>query len=72
MPDIVFLTLENVLTLHEDAIAFAGGSSGLRSIELLQGAIAQPQAGFAGEWANAFPSGMAAAYAALEPKSRIR
>jgi len=70
MPDIAFLTLEDVLPLHEDAIAFAGGSSGLRSIELLQEAIAQPR--FGGGWANAFPSGMAAAYAPLEPKSRIR
>jgi death on curing protein len=63
MPDIAFLTLEDVLTLHDDAIAFAGGLSGVRSIDLLQGAIAQPEAGFAGEWANKFPFGMAAAYA---------
>lgn len=48
MPDILFLTLEEVLALHEDAIAFAGGASGLRSIDLLQGAIAQPEASFAG------------------------
>lgn len=38
MTDIVFLTLEEVLALHDDAIAFAGGSSGVRSIDLLQGA----------------------------------
>ena len=63
MPDILFLTLEEVLALHDDAIAFAGGSSGLRSIDLLQGAIAQPEASFAGQLANAFPFGMAAAYA---------
>ena len=63
MPDILFLTLEEVLALHDDAIAFAGGGSGLRSIELLQGAIAQPEASFAGQLANAFPFGMAAAYA---------
>jgi death-on-curing protein len=44
-------------------IAFAGGASGLRSIDLLQGAIAQPDASFAGQLANAFPFGMAAAYA---------
>ena len=30
---------------------------------MLQGAIAQPEAGFGGEWANTFPFGMAAAYA---------
>jgi death on curing protein len=63
MPDIAFLTLEDVLTLHDDAIAFAGGSSGVLSIDFLQGAIAQPEAGFGGEWANEFPFGMAAAYA---------
>ena len=63
MTDILFLTLEDVLTLHDDAIAFAGGSPGVRSIDLLQAAIAQPEAGFGGEWANPFPFGMAAAYA---------
>ncbi len=63
MPDILFLTLEEVLALHDDAIAFAGGASGLRSLDLLQGAIAQPEASFAGQLANAFPFGMAAAYA---------
>lgn len=30
---------------------------------MLQSAIAQPKAGFGGQWANAFPFGMAAAYA---------
>jgi death-on-curing protein len=63
MDEIVFLTLEEVLTLHEDAIAFAGGSSGLRSLDLLQAAVAQPEASFGGQWANPFPFGMAAAYA---------
>jgi len=63
VPDITFLTLADVLTLHDDAITFAGGLSGVRSMDLLQGAIAQPEAGFVGEWANAFPFGMAAAYA---------
>ena len=62
MEEIVFLTLEEVLALHGDAIAFAGGSPGVRSMDLLQGAIAQPGASFAGEWANPFPFGMAAAY----------
>ena len=63
MAEIVFLTLEEILALHDDAIAFAGGSAGLRSIDLLQGALAQPETGFGGQWANAFPFGMAAAYA---------
>lgn len=63
MNDIFFLSLEDVLTLHGDAIAFAGGSPGVRSIDLLQAAIAQPEAGFGGEWANTFPFGIAAAYA---------
>lgn len=63
MTEIVFLTLEDVLTLHDDAIAFAGGETGVLSIDMLQSAIAQPEAGFDGQWANPFPFGMAAAYA---------
>jgi death on curing protein len=61
--DIIFLTLEDVLALHDDAITFAGGATGVRSMDLVQGAMAQPEAGFGGEYANAFPFGMAAAYA---------
>ena len=61
MADIVFLTTEDVLALHADGIAFAGGSGGLRSMDLLLSAVAQPAAGFGEEWANAFPFGMAAA-----------
>lgn len=63
MDEIIFLTLEELLALHDDAISFAGGESGVRSIELIQSALAQPQAGFGGQLANAFPFGMAAAYA---------
>ena len=63
MPDIIFLTLEEVLALHDDAIAFAGGETGVLSMDMLESAIAQPEAGFGGQWANPFPFGMAAAYA---------
>lgn len=63
MEEIVFLTLDEVMTLHADIIAFAGGADGLRSSNLLQGALAQAEAGFGGTWANSFPFGMAAAYA---------
>lgn len=63
MSEIVFLTVEEILALHDDTIAFAGGAPGLRSLDLLESAIAQPEASFAGEWANAFPFGMASAYA---------
>lgn len=63
MGDITFLSLEEVLALHDDAIAFAGGEAGVLSIDMLQSAIAQPEAGFGGQWANTFPFGMAAAYA---------
>jgi death on curing protein len=63
MVDIIFLTLEEVLTLHDDAISFAGGETGVLSIDMLQSAIAQPEAGFGDQRANPFPFGMAAAYA---------
>jgi death on curing protein len=44
-----FLTLHEVLVLHEDQIAQFGGTSGVRDVGLLESALAQPQASFGGE-----------------------
>lgn len=44
-----YLTLVEVLALHERVIRQSGGSGGLRSLERLEGAVAQPRATYAGQ-----------------------
>ncbi|MDO8461149.1 MAG: type II toxin-antitoxin system death-on-curing family toxin [bacterium] len=46
---IIYLTLEQVLLIHEDQIVRYGGSSGLRDVSLLESAIFRPQSSFGGE-----------------------
>jgi death on curing protein len=58
----MFLTLDEVLAIHSDQIARHGGSPGVRDVGLLQSALAQPQASFAGQLAHADLWEMAAAY----------
>jgi death-on-curing protein len=57
-----FLQIADVLTLHTDQIKRYGGESGVRDMGLLESALAQPQAGFGGEFLHGFPYEMAAAY----------
>lgn len=57
-----FLTLQEVLDLHRDAIAEYGGDPGVRDIGLLESAIAQPQATYGGEYLHGDLAEMAAAY----------
>lgn len=47
--NIIFLDLEQVLTLHLDQIEKYGGSHGIRDLKLLESAIFRPQATFGGE-----------------------
>lgn len=58
----VFLTLDEALDIHRDQIQRYGGSSGIRDLGLLQSALAQPQAAFAGQFLHADLIEMAAAY----------
>ena len=44
-----FLTLEEVLAIHEDRIRKYGGSSGVRDLGLLESAIGTVMATFGGE-----------------------
>ncbi|XHX77170.1 MAG: type II toxin-antitoxin system death-on-curing family toxin [Stenomitos frigidus ULC029] len=44
-----FLTLPEVLVLHDDQISRFGGTSGIRDVGLLESALAQPQVSFDGE-----------------------
>ena len=62
MADPVFLTLAEVIEVHVDQIRRYGGQAGLRDLGLLQSALAQPQASFAGQWFHNHLYPMAAAY----------
>jgi death on curing protein len=48
--DIAFLTLEDVLALHDELIQRYGGAPGLRDAGLLETALAMPQTGFGGQY----------------------
>lgn len=58
----VFLSLPEVLEIHRDQIERYGGSPGVRDVGLLQSALAQPAATFAGQFLHADLFEMAAAY----------
>ncbi|MFL6245742.1 MAG: type II toxin-antitoxin system death-on-curing family toxin [Thermoanaerobaculia bacterium] len=58
----LFLTLEEVLAIHENRIRKYGGSSGLRDLGLLQSALGSVEATFGGEFLNETLLEMAAAY----------
>jgi death on curing protein len=60
--EIAFLTLEDVLALHEELIRRYGGTLGLRDAGLLVAELAMPQAGFGGQYFHEFPHEMGAAY----------
>ena len=46
----LFLTLAEVIEVHADQLARYGGQMGVRDFGLLESALAQPEASFAGEW----------------------
>ena len=60
--DPLFLTLDEILTLHEDRIRKYGGSSGVRDLGLLESAIGTVMATFGGEFLHETLFEMAAAY----------
>jgi death-on-curing protein len=57
-----FLSLQNVIHIHEDTLAHEGGMPGLRDEGLLASAVEMPQAAFAGEFLHESLAAMAAAY----------
>ena len=57
-----FLTVADVLMLHAEQVDLYGGEQGVRDLGLLESAVAQPQAGFGGEYLHADLFEMAAAY----------
>lgn len=58
----VFLTLGEVLAIHESVIHQYGGSLGVRDLALLESAVGMPQATFGGQYLHADMPSMAAAY----------
>ena len=59
----LFLSVEEVLALHEDQLRLFGGSGGLRDRGVLEAAIAMPAATFDGAYLHSDLFEMAAAYA---------
>ena len=57
-----FLTLEEVLEIHDDQINRYGGASGIRDFGLLESALAQPQTIFGGSFLHTDLFEMASAY----------
>jgi death on curing protein len=58
----IFLTLDEVLEIHDEQIEKYGGSAGLRDAGGLESAVATPQATFGGEYLHPSIPAMAAAY----------
>ncbi|HVR71564.1 MAG TPA: type II toxin-antitoxin system death-on-curing family toxin [Vicinamibacteria bacterium] len=61
MDEPIFLTLDEVLSIHADQIRRYGGSHGLRDLGLLSSALAMPQASFGGIYLHTSLAEMAAA-----------
>ncbi|WP_293126280.1 type II toxin-antitoxin system death-on-curing family toxin [Microcoleus sp. bin38.metabat.b11b12b14.051] len=57
-----FISIDEVLELHEDQISSFGGTSGVRDEGLLESALAQPQATFGCQLLHPTISEQAAAY----------
>ncbi|HEX6094783.1 MAG TPA: type II toxin-antitoxin system death-on-curing family toxin [Thermoanaerobaculia bacterium] len=57
-----FLSLTEVLVIHEDRLRKYGGSSGVRDLQLLQSAMGNVEATFGGEYLHQSLFEMAAAY----------
>lgn len=59
---LLFLTLDEVLSLHAEQIRLFGGSSGVRDVGLLESAVRSVDATFDGVFLHDTPFAMAAAY----------
>lgn len=57
-----FLSLQNVIHIHEDSIREEGGIHGIRDEGLLASAVDMPQASFGGQFLHSGLAEMAAAY----------
>jgi death-on-curing protein len=57
-----FLSVENVLSVHDDTFEHEGGLPGIRDVGLLESAVAMPQSMFGGAYLHDGLAAMAAAY----------
>jgi death on curing protein len=57
-----FLSLEQILSIHQNQLELYGGESGTRDMGLLQSALAMPESGFGDQYFHADLYEMAAAY----------
>lgn len=57
-----FLSLAEVLEIHQDQVTRYGGASGIRDIEMLKSAIGMPSAAYGGQFLHTNIYEMAAAY----------
>lgn len=57
-----FITLSEVLAIHEDLVSTLGGMQGVRDMGLLESALAQPEVTFFGEFLHPTVWHQAAAY----------
>lgn len=62
MQVIRFLSVPDVLVIHQETIELEGGSHGVRDLGLLESAVAMPQQQFGGQYLHEGLSAMAAAY----------
>lgn len=62
MSEFTFLSLSEVLDIHQDQVTRYGGSLGVRDLELLKSALGMPAAAFGGEYLHTDIFEMAAAY----------
>ena len=57
-----FLSLNNVIRIHDDTLEVEGGTRGIRDLGLLASAVDMPQASFSGQYLHDDRAAMAAAY----------
>lgn len=60
--DTVFLSLVEVLEIHQDQVGRYGGASGIRDIELLKSALGMPSATYGGQFLHTDIFEITAAY----------
>lgn len=61
-PDLRFLSVDNVLKLHQDTLEHEGGADGVLNYGMLDSAVAMPRQQFGGEYLHRDLAAMTTAY----------